>query len=143
MNASFPKAHDIFAEALKLLPADWPQFLDRACGDDAALRKRLENLLAAHREAGTLPPPGDDVAATHDPIIECVGAQIGRYKLLQQIGEGGFGVVYMAEQQQPVRRKVALKIIKPGMDTREIIARFESERQALALMEHPHIDKVS
>ena len=73
---------------------------------------------------------------------EQVGTVIGPYKLLQQIGEGGFGVVYMAEQTQPVRRVVALKIIKPGMDTSQVIARFESERQALALMEHPHIAKV-
>src|SRR6185312_14331551 len=73
---------------------------------------------------------------------ERVGATIGRYKLLERIAEGGFGVVYMAEQQHPVRRRVALKVIKPGMDTRQVIARFEAERQALALMEHPNIAKV-
>ena len=84
------------------------------------------------------------VGATLDfaPPTERVGAIIGRYKLLERIGEGGFGVVYMAEQQQPVRRKVALKVIKPGMDTRQVIARFEAERQALALMDHPNIAKV-
>src|SRR5438067_1505898 len=76
------------------------------------------------------------------PVAEGPGSRIGPYKLLQQIGEGGFGVVYMAEQQEPVRRKVALKIIKPGMDTKEVIARFESERQALALMDHPNIARV-
>ena len=76
------------------------------------------------------------------PIAERPGTVIGRYKLLEEIGEGGMGVVYMAEQQEPVRRKVALKIIKPGMDTREVIARFEAERQALALMDHPNIAKV-
>ena len=82
------------------------------------------------------------VATIDQPITEKPGTVIGRYKLLEQIGEGGFGVVYMAEQEEPVRRKVALKIIKPGMDTREVIARFEAERQALALMDHPNIAKV-
>jgi serine/threonine-protein kinase len=76
------------------------------------------------------------------PVVEGPGAVIGAYKLLEQIGEGGFGVVFMAEQSQPVRRHVALKVLKPGMDTRQIIARFEAERQALALMEHPHIAHV-
>src|SRR5206468_4004589 len=75
-------------------------------------------------------------------VGECPGTVIGAYKLLDRIGEGGFGVVFMAEQQQPVRRKVALKVIKPGMDTRQVIARFEAERQALALMDHPNIAKV-
>ena len=86
-----------------------------------------------------LPP----LAATLAPIPSvCPGIEIGPYKLLQQIGEGGMGVVYMAEQSQPVQRKVALKIIKPGMDSRQVIARFEAERQALALMDHPNIAKV-
>ena len=76
------------------------------------------------------------------PIAEGPGTTIGRYKLLEEIAEGGMGVVYMAEQREPVRRKVALKIIKPGMDTREVIARFEAERQALAMMDHPNIAKV-
>ena len=80
--------------------------------------------------------------ALEAPNPETAGARIGRYKLLQQIGEGGFGTVWMAEQQEPVRRRVALKIIKLGMDTREVIARFEAERQALALMEHPNIARV-
>ena len=88
--------------------------------------------------------PHTGAAATIDfpPIAERPGTQIGPYKLLEQIGEGGMGVVYMAVQKEPVRRKVALKIIKPGMDTREVIARFEAERQALALMDHPNIAKV-
>ena len=80
--------------------------------------------------------------STQDPLGEQPGARIGRYKLLEQIGEGGFGVVWMAEQEEPVRRRVALKIIKPGMDTREVVARFEAERQALAMMEHPNIASV-
>src|SRR4051812_9682190 len=85
---------------------------------------------------------GPPETSIYRPIAEGPGARIGPYKLLQEIGEGGFGVVYMAEQQEPVRRKVALKIIKPGMDSKEVIARFESERQALALMDHPNIARV-
>src|SRR5207249_4258476 len=86
---------------------------------------------------------GEEVVATMDePIAERPGTVIGPYKLLEQIGEGGFGVVFMAEQQQPIRRKVALKVLKPGMDSRQVVARFEAERQALALMDHPNIAKV-
>jgi serine/threonine protein kinase len=84
----------------------------------------------------------DFALSGHRPVTEGPGTKIGPYKLLQQIGEGGFGIVYMAEQEKPVARKVALKIIKPGMDTKEVIGRFESERQALALMDHPNIAKV-
>jgi serine/threonine protein kinase len=80
--------------------------------------------------------------AVDQPIAESAGVVIGPYKLLEQLGEGGFGVVFMAEQLEPVRRQVVLKIIKPGMDSRQIIARFEAERQALALMDHPNIAKV-
>jgi serine/threonine protein kinase len=86
--------------------------------------------------------PGPGVTVDSAPLTERVGATIGRYKLLERIGEGGFGIVYMAEQQHPVRRKVALKVIKPGMDTRQVLARFEAERQALAIMDHPNIAKV-
>jgi len=113
-------------------------YLDGACGVDADLRGRVETLLRAHSAAGGF------LQATVTPgaLHEGPGTTIGRYKLLQQIGEGGFGVVYMAEQVEPVRRKVALKIIKLGMDTKQVVARFESERQALALMDHPHIARV-
>jgi len=86
--------------------------------------------------------PGPGATVDLAPPTERVGAMVGRYKLLEQIGEGGFGVVYMAEQQQPLRRKVALKVVKPGMDSRQILARFEAERQALAIMDHPNIAKV-
>jgi serine/threonine protein kinase/WD40 repeat protein len=114
-------------------------FLDRVCGEDANLRRRLEELLAADQAAG----PAPALPAPADPHPgEGVGSVIGRYKLLQQIGVGGCGIVYMAEQVEPVRRRVALKIIKLGMDTRSVIARFEAERQALALMDHPNIAKV-
>src|SRR5262249_41361445 len=102
-------------------------------------------LLRAHQDAGSfLEPPSAGPVATHDgPLVgEGPGKFIGPYKLLEQIGEGGFGFVFMAEQTQPVRRKVALKILKPGMDTRQVVARFEAERQALAILDHPHIAKV-
>src|SRR5947209_8831245 len=93
-------------------------------------------------EPSSKPSAAEPLETIYRPVAEGPGARIGVYKLLQQIGEGGFGVVYMAEQQEPVRRKVALKIIKPGMDTKEVMARFESERQALALMDHPNIARV-
>jgi serine/threonine protein kinase/formylglycine-generating enzyme required for sulfatase activity len=129
-------------------------FLDRACGDDAALRAEVESLLEAHDAAGSyLGAPThrvDDVGSPHDSE-ETVRADdpaeppsrvIDRYKLLQQIGEGGFGTVWMAEQREPVKRRVAVKIIKAGMDSGQVIARFEAERQALAMMEHPNIARV-
>jgi len=120
--------------------------LDEACGDDGQLRSQLENMLAAQADAGSfLEQPavaGDETALYNSPLSEGPGALIGPYKLLQQIGEGGMGVVFMAEQSVPLKRLVALKIIKPGMDTRQVIARFEAERQALAMMDHPNIAKV-
>jgi len=120
-------------------------FLDQACAGDTGLRRRLDVLLEAHENpAGQLDldSPAFAPTITDPPLPEKSGTQIGPYKLLEQIGEGGFGIVFMAEQLQPVRRKVALKVLKPGMDTRQVIARFEAERQALALMDHPHIAKV-
>ena len=119
-------------------------WLDNACGGDARLRDRVEALLRAHvqtnslldREGAVLPE-----TAAGSPR-EGPGTIIGPYKLMEQIGEGGMGLVFVAQQQRPVRRKVALKLIKPGMDTREVIARFEDERQALALMAPPHIARV-
>jgi WD40 repeat protein/serine/threonine protein kinase len=133
----------IFIAALQEDPDKRAAYLDRACGADPALRQRVENLLDAHERAGSfLKQPAAAVTDAYRPISEGPGTVIGPYKLLQQIGEGGFGVVYMAEQQEPVRRKVALKIIRPGMDSREVIARFESERKALALMDHPNVARV-
>jgi serine/threonine protein kinase len=134
----------IFARALEISsPAQGAAFLDRACGQNPALRAAVEALLDAHGHNGDLLDLLDKPAGTvEEPITERPGTIIGPYKLLQQIGEGGMGVVFMAEQAEPVRRKVALKIIKPGMDSRQVIARFEAERQALALMDHPHIAKV-
>jgi serine/threonine protein kinase/tetratricopeptide (TPR) repeat protein len=136
---------EIFEAALELPPEDRGAYLDGACGEDTALRQRLGALLGKHDQAGSfLEKPAVDVRATADeqPFSERPGTTIGSYKLLEQIGEGGFGVVFMAEQQQPVRRKVALKVLKPGMDTRQVVARFEAERQALALMDHPNIARV-
>ena len=123
--------------------AERAAFLDRACGADRALRTEVEALLRADARSGDLLDlPEGSAAALDQPAAEQPGAVIGPYKLLQEIGEGGMGAVWMAEQTQPVRRKVALKIIKPGMDSRQVIARFEAERQALALMDHPNIAKV-
>ena len=118
-------------------------YLEGACGADHALRERIEALLAAHNApGGVLDAPPPEPTTAPPPLTEKPGTVIGPYKLLQQIGEGGMGVVYMAEQQEPVRRKVALKIIKPGMDSRQVIARFEAERQALAMMDHHNIARV-
>src|SRR5688572_2122773 len=117
-------------------------YLDAVC-PNPEIRQHVERLLAAHPRIGDFlhgSRPGWTEA--HEPISERPGTVIGPYKLMEQIGEGGMGLVFVAEQQQPVRRRVALKIIKPGMDTREVIARFEAERQALALMDHPNIARV-
>jgi Flp pilus assembly protein TadD len=136
----------IFIEALeKDDPDQRAAFLDRVCGDDAALRQRIDKLLQRHQQADDfLERPAADLGVTVDqpPLSERPSPMIGPYKLLQPIGEGGMGVVWMAEQEQPVRRKVALKIIKPGMDSRQVIVRFEAERQALALMDHHNIARV-
>jgi hypothetical protein len=144
MSASPNRAREIFVAGLKLAPDQWPAYLQEACGEDDALRGRVQNLLVAHRDAGSFlePAAGGLLVTSDEPVSERPGTVIGPYKLLQQIGEGGMGTVFMAEQTQPVQRKVALKIIKPGMDSRQVIARFEAERQALALMDHPNIAKV-
>src|SRR5213594_3323000 len=140
----------LFRAAVELTPGARRQaFLDQACVGDPALRQRLEALLAAHEQPdGVLPTqaetarPDMEVEFADEPRDEAVGQTIGRYKLLEKVGEGGCGVVYVAEQTEPVRRRVALKVIKLGMDTRQVVARFESERQALAMMDHPNIAKV-
>jgi serine/threonine protein kinase/tetratricopeptide (TPR) repeat protein len=139
---------DIFTQALDIPdPVERLDYLDRACASNAALRQEVDSLLAANSAAGEfLQHPADAGAAQKTMLIpalsETTGTRIGRYKLLEQIGEGGFGVVWMAEQEEPVRRRVALKIIKLGMDTKEVVARFEAERQALAMMDHPHIASI-
>jgi eukaryotic-like serine/threonine-protein kinase len=146
----------VFSAALELDASQRAAYLDEACADDVALRLRLEALLRDHDAAlGFLETPapeaqgwalgaraGGSTGHLSSSPAERAGDRIGRYKLLQQIGEGGCGVVYMAEQEEPVRRRVALKVIKLGMDTKQVIARFGAERQALAMMDHPNIAKV-
>jgi WD40 repeat protein/serine/threonine protein kinase len=146
MNASIKPEQAIFVEAVgQVSPEQWEAYARDACAGDAQLLARVRQLLRAHAEAGNFleaPAPIPEVTAEEQPIHEGPGTLIGPYKLLEQIGEGGFGVVFMAEQTQPLRRKVALKVLKPGMDTHQVIARFEAERQALALMDHPNIAQV-
>ncbi len=135
----------IFTEALEMEgPAERAAYLNRVCAGDPKLRQRIERLLCRHEQADSfMASPEAALAGTVDQFLaERPGTLIGPYKLMEQIGEGGMGLVFVAEQQLPVRRKVAIKVIKPGMDTREVIARFEAERQALALMDHPNIARV-
>jgi hypothetical protein len=144
MEDASPEMLSIFDGAIERpSPGERAAFLDAACGADVGLRQRIEALLRAHDEAGGFlrdrTEAGDPVATVDRPASEGPGTVIGPYKLLEPIGEGGFGVVFLAEQTEPVRRKVALKVLKPGMDTRQVVARFEAERQALAIMDHPHI----
>ena len=157
METNLQREELIFDAALALdTPAQRRAYLDEACGGDAALRARMERLLRTHEHADDFfvscvagMKPALDAAeqqaltpATPEAGDNQVGRRVGNYKLLQTIGEGGCGVVYMAEQEKPVRRRVALKIIKLGMDTKQVIARFEAERQALAMMDHPNIARV-
>ncbi|MGD0573399.1 MAG: tetratricopeptide repeat protein [Sedimentisphaerales bacterium] len=140
------KLTSIFNEAIRIeSPSERDAFVKSACGDDTALLTRVEALLKVYLEdKGHHKSPQGGLNSTLEtaPVIEGPGTKIGRFKLLQLIGEGGCGVVYMAEQERPIRRRVAFKIIKLGMDTKQVIARFEAERQALALMDHPNIAKV-
>lgn len=140
----------IFSAALEKVSADERDaYLEIACGGNAELRQEVERLLQAHAHADSFWQQAitdPKLTRTHFPVSagiqEGAGSRLGPYQLLQQIGEGGMGVVYMAEQERPVRRRVALKIIKPGMDSAQVLARFEAERQALALMDHPNIARV-
>src|SRR5439155_19125130 len=141
---------DLFEAALLRSPGpERAAFLDAECRSDPELRARVEMMLEGHLNAKdfleNLPDgvaPEREIASPETAGLEQLGSRIGPYKLLQKLGEGGCGLVYLAEQNQPVRRRVALKVIKLGMDTRSVIARFEAERQALALMDHPNIAKV-
>lgn len=150
-KVSWTQVKAVFGEAAELPVNERAAFLDTMCVNETSLRTQVNELLAAHDEAGEFlsePTQGEGVNDDRTKTIslgggaERLGTKIDRYKLLQCIGEGGFGVVYMAEQTEPVKRRVALKIIKLGMDTRQVIARFEAERQALAMMDHPNIAKV-
>ena len=145
------KAKDIFLQAIDMESnSEREQYIEDACEQNEALHQKVLELIAAHDQPESYIKPTLGKSGTILKLRHFVtakrsmprGCQVGPYKLLQQIGEGGFGVVYMAEQTEPLRRKVAVKIIKPGMDTKEVVARFEAERQALALMDHPHVAKV-
>jgi serine/threonine protein kinase len=146
MNGSADHKLTVFTEALQLPAHKRAAYLERACGDDVELRHAVEALLQEYDQVGDFLEKSPNAPRTQAKAetagTEKPGDKIGGYKLLEQIGEGGCGVVFMAEQTQPIHRKVALKIIKPGMDTRSVIARFEAERQALALMDHPNIAKI-
>jgi serine/threonine protein kinase len=146
MSSDQNREEVLFAMLLEKPVDQRPAFLDVICAADPVLRRRLDTLLAAHDEPDESPPApaGKATVKLSLPNIpdEAVGQTLGRYKLMERIGEGGCGVVYVAEQTQPVRRRVALKVIKLGMDTKQVVARFEAERQALAMMDHPNIAKV-
>src|SRR5215510_7354833 len=146
MAAALQNARDLFLAALGRPPAERAAYLEAACGGDAALRGRVEALLRAHDQPGAfLSETGSPAAAaaTDPPAGSAAGAVIaGRYTLQAKLGEGGMGEVWVARQTEPVKRQVALKLIKAGMDSRAVLARFEQERQALALMDHPHIARV-
>ena len=138
----------VFQEALEMTGPERRAFVDVACGEDIEARDRVIALLGAYADADgfltspTNRPPSESANVDPPGFGGHVGTMIGRYKVLQVIGEGGFGTVYMAEQQEPIRRRVALKLIKLGMDTKQVVARFDAERQALAMMEHPNIARV-
>jgi eukaryotic-like serine/threonine-protein kinase len=145
----------VFLQALDVPPDQRPTFLDRECGGDGDLRRRVEGLLRAHGQSGSFldhPAAVLDPAAMRDTLLGeadsptqadiVTGGQVGPYRLLQKLGEGGMGAVWVAEQEHPVRRRVALKLIKPGMDSTRVVARFEAERQARALMDHTNIARV-
>ncbi len=145
MSAAGNDVKSIFGQVLALTSAaERAAFLQQACGSDREKQAEVESLLQAYRDAGAFldersPCPN---AAADLRITERPGTAIGPYRLLEPIGEGGMGIVFLAEQHEPIQRRVALKVIKPGMDSRQVIARFEAERQALALMGHPNIAKV-
>lgn len=146
MDSSADRKLTVFIEALQLPISERTAYLERACAGDVELRRAIESLLQEQDRVGDFLEKSPIIPRTNANAqtagAEKPGDSIGGYKLLQEIGEGGCGVVFMAEQTQPVQRKVALKIIKPGMDTKSVIARFEAERQMLALMDHPNIAKI-
>ena len=138
-----PRLRQLFVGALRLPKgAERERYVAESCGHDARLRELVLSLLSAHEDTREFALDRDALGESFDAISEKPGEFIGRYQLIERLGVGGFGVVWRAEQTEPVKREVALKIIKLGMDTKEVIARFEAERQALALMEHPNIARV-
>src|SRR5262245_27011099 len=145
MTSQLPNPRSVFGRAVELeSPAERNAYLSEACAGAPEVRERVEALLRAHDAAGgflqaATPSPGD--TASYSPSAEA-HTVVGPYKLLEKIGEGGMGEVWVADQLEPIKRRVALKLIKPGMDSRGVLARFEAERQALAVMDHPNIAKV-
>jgi serine/threonine protein kinase len=141
------RLEELYAQALRLPPGERGAFLEAGCGGDGRLHDEVMDLLEAHERAGSFLGAGERMAEVVEEELarlrpESAGDRLGPYRLLERIGEGGFGLVWVAEQEVPIRRRVALKILKPGLDTREVMARFEQERHALALMDHPNIAKV-
>ncbi|MER3461342.1 MAG: serine/threonine protein kinase [candidate division GAL15 bacterium] len=139
-----PLDEEALFHAARRIPAGEARelFIKQACGEDAGLAERVRALLEMHEQEPVSAEAPPEPTVDYPSIAERPGSRIGPYRLIEQIGEGGFGLVFVAEQTEPVRRKVALKIIKPGMDSQQVIARFEAERQALAIMDHPNIAKV-
>ncbi len=137
------RIESILVAALELeSPAERQSYVQEACGGDLTLQRQVEELIENHLQAGGFLNVEDESTPDPETIPETVGSMVGNFKLLQKIGDGGFGVVFLAEQKQPIRRIVALKVLKPGMDTSQVVARFENERQALAMMEHLNIARV-
>ena len=141
MSASSDRIIELFCQAKAKAPGERERFLSEACQGDPELREQVDSLLRADTEASDFLLNTQSVSSP-TMATEKPGDRIGRYKLLEKIGEGGMGAVWMAEQIEPVRRRVALKVIKQGMDSGQVLARFEAERQALALMDHPNIAKI-
>jgi WD40 repeat protein len=142
MPIDLQRIQSIFQAVAELPPAERAAVLERECGGDAELRRQVEALLQAHDDSGELPAAEPQPTGAYVPAVEPGQVFAGRYKLRQKLGEGGMGVVFVADQTEPVQRRVALKIIRAGLDTHRLLARFEQERQALALMDHPNIAKV-
>ena len=144
VDSTFEREREIFFAALeKKTEGSRADYLEMTCGDDEGMLARVNEMLEKHAgdETETFLKP-QDIPQRPGTLMEREGSVVGNYKLVEKLGEGGFGVVWMAEQEEPVKRKVALKLIKPGMDSAEVIARFGAERQALAVMDHPNIAKV-
>src|SRR5262245_7693999 len=138
----FQRVENVFQAAAELPFAERAAVLERECGGDPDLRRQVEALLLAHDDSGELPAAERAPFGAYAPAIEPGQVLTGRYKLREKLGQGGMGAVFVADQTEPVQRRVALKIIRAGLDTRHLLARFEQERQALALMDHPNIAKV-
>src|SRR6516225_4778169 len=139
MAIDFQRVQRVFQVVAELPPAERSAALERECSNDAELRRQVNALLQAHDDSRELPAANPERTGVYDPGVELGQVFAGRYKLRQKLGEGGMGVVFVADQTEPVQRRVALKIIRAGLDTHRLLARFEQERQALALMDHPNI----